>query len=188
MSTSARPQQARLLGADPRRRRDGRLILDPDEFYILASRSACRCRRTHAAEMVPIDPMMGEFRAHYAGFFDPGFGPPEAGPAPEAVLEVRTLEVPFILDDGQAIARLSTSARRAAQQLYGHSIGSHYQGQGLKLSKALQVVITEGRAGAGWLAIFEAVLCAETVAGKARFGRVPAQAGLFAPRFEWTKA
>jgi dCTP deaminase len=80
---------------------------------------------------------MGEFRAHYAGFFDPGFGFAEAGGAgSKAVLEVRTLEVPFILDDGQSIARLvyEELAERPSK-LYGHSIASHYQGQGLKLSK-----------------------------------------------------
>jgi dCTP deaminase len=95
--------------------------------------------------MIPIDPMRGEFRAHYAGFFDPGFGfaetgaetgAEEGGGGSKAVLEVRTLEVPFILDDGQTIARLvyEELADRPGK-LYGESIASHYQGQGLKLSK-----------------------------------------------------
>ena len=87
--------------------------------------------------MIPIDPMMGEFRAHYAGFFDPGFGyAEEGGTGSKAVLEVRTLEVPFVLEDGQTIARLvyEELADRPAK-IYGQGIASHYQGQGLKLSK-----------------------------------------------------
>ena len=115
----------------------GRLILNPNEFYILASKQRIQVPPDYAAEMIPIDPMMGEFRAHYAGFFDPGFGfAEEGGAGSKAVLEVRTLEVPFILDDGQAIARLvyEELAERPSK-LYGHSIASHYQGQGLKLSK-----------------------------------------------------
>jgi dCTP deaminase len=117
--------------------RDGRLILHPNEFYILASRERIQIPPDYAAEMIPIDPMRGEFRAHYAGFFDPGFGfAEEGGAGSKAVLEVRTLEVPFILDDGQAIARLvyEELAERPSK-LYGASIASHYQGQGLKLSK-----------------------------------------------------
>jgi len=117
--------------------KDGRLILHPNEFYILASKERIQVPPDYAAEMVPIDPMMGEFRAHYAGFFDPGFGfAEEGGAGSKAVLEVRTLEVPFILDDGQAIARLvyEELAERPSK-LYGVGIASHYQGQGLKLSK-----------------------------------------------------
>ncbi|HEY1244886.1 MAG TPA: 2'-deoxycytidine 5'-triphosphate deaminase [Hyphomicrobiaceae bacterium] len=117
--------------------RDGRLILHPNEFYILASRERIQVPPDYAAEMIPIDPMRGEFRAHYAGFFDPGFGfAEEGGAGSKAVLEVRTLEVPFILDDGQIIARLvyEELAERPGK-LYGQSIASHYQGQGLKLSK-----------------------------------------------------
>jgi dCTP deaminase len=117
--------------------KDGRLILHPNEFYILASKERIQVPPDYAAEMIPIDPMRGEFRAHYAGFFDPGFGfADEGGAGSKAVLEVRTLEVPFILDDGQAIARLvyEDLADRPSK-LYGQSIASHYQGQGLKLSK-----------------------------------------------------
>jgi dCTP deaminase len=117
--------------------KDGRLILHPNEFYILASRERIQVPPNYAAEMIPIDPMRGEFRAHYAGFFDPGFGfAEEGGAGSKAVLEVRTLEVPFILDDGQIIARLvyEELAERPGK-LYGQSIASHYQGQGLKLSK-----------------------------------------------------
>jgi dCTP deaminase len=117
--------------------KDGRLILSPNEFYILASKERIQVPPDYAAEMIPIDPMMGEFRAHYAGFFDPGFGfAEEGGVGSKAVLEVRTLEVPFILDDGQTIARLvyEELAERPSK-LYGQGIASHYQGQGLKLSK-----------------------------------------------------
>jgi dCTP deaminase len=115
----------------------GRLILHPNEFYILASKERIQVPPEYAAEMIPIDPMRGEFRAHYAGFFDPGFGfAEEGGGGSKAVLEVRTLEVPFILDDGQTIARLvyEELADRPSK-LYGRSIASHYQGQALKLSK-----------------------------------------------------
>ena len=85
----------------------GSLILDPDQFYILASREAVRIPPTHAAEMVPYNPLVGEFRVHYAGFFDPGFGHSSGhGEGARAVLEVRSHEVPFILEDGQIIGRL----------------------------------------------------------------------------------
>jgi dCTP deaminase len=117
--------------------RDGRLILHPNEFYILASKERIQVPPDYAAEMIPIDPMRGEFRAHYAGFFDPGFGSTEEGEVgSKAVLEVRTLEVPFILDDGQTIARLVyEELAERPNKLYGRGIASHYQGQGLKLSK-----------------------------------------------------
>src|SRR5690606_34966964 len=78
-----------------------RLILDPDQFYILASKEAVQVPPTQAAEMVPFNPLVGEFRVHYAGFFDPGFGYAEAGgEGSRAVLEVRSHKVPFILEDG----------------------------------------------------------------------------------------
>lgn len=113
------------------------LILDPDEFYILVSREAVHVPPMVAAEMVPIDPLVGEFRVHYAGFFDPGFGHgPAGGAGARAVLEVRSHEVPFILDHGQVVGRL-VYERMAARPdtLYGEGIGSNYQAQGLKLSK-----------------------------------------------------
>jgi len=86
--------------------------------------------------MTPIDPAVGEFRVHYAGFFDPGFGSPEAGgDGSRGVLEVRSHETPFLIEDGQAVARLvfEPMAARPAR-LYGAG-GSHYQNQGLRLSK-----------------------------------------------------
>ncbi len=116
---------------------DQRLILDPDQFYILASKEAVQVPPTHAAEMEPFNPLVGEFRVHYAGFFDPGFGMAEAGgQGSRAVLEVRSHKVPFILEDGQVIGRLIYDAMcEPPDQLYGQRIGSHYQAQALKLSK-----------------------------------------------------
>ncbi len=115
----------------------GSLILDPDQFYILASREAVRVPPTHAAEMVPFNPLVGEFRVHYAGFFDPGFGHQSGGgEGSRAVLEVRSHEVPFILEDGQIIGRLIYEPlTEVPAQVYGQGIGSNYQKQGLKLSK-----------------------------------------------------
>jgi len=114
----------------------GELILDPDEFYILASKEAVVVPPAYAAEMVPFDPLVGEFRAHYAGFFDPGFGHAAAGGrGARAVLEVRSREVPFILEHGQIVARLVYERMtELPSRLYGQ-VGSNYQAQGLKLSK-----------------------------------------------------
>jgi dCTP deaminase len=119
--------------------KDGRLILDPGQFYILASREAVHIPPGFAAEMVPIDPLMGEFRVHYAGFFDPGFGHAGAGGhGARAVLEVRSHDVPFVLEHGQSVARLVYEKLAGEPTaLYGQ-IGSNYQGQGLKLSKHFQ--------------------------------------------------
>jgi len=118
-------------------RADKSLILDPDEFYILASTEAVQVPPDYAAEMVPFDPLVGEFRVHYAGFFDPGFGYAGAGGfGSRAVLEVRSREVPFILEHGQIVGRLVYEKMLARpDQLYGSGIGSNYQAQGLKLSK-----------------------------------------------------
>ena len=118
-------------------RGDGKLILDPHQFYILASRERVHIPPDLAAEMVPIDPMMGEFRVHYAGFFDPGFGWTGKGePGARAVLEVRSHEVPFVLEHGQAIGRLVYEPiADTPDMLYGQTKVSNYQGQGLKLSK-----------------------------------------------------
>jgi dCTP deaminase len=120
-----------------RARSDGRLILDPHEFYILASREKMQIPSDLAAEMAPIDPAIGEFRVHYAGFFDPGFGQgPDGAPSARAVLEVRSRDVPFLLEDGQPVGRLVyEELAGATDELYGAGATSNYQGQGLKLSK-----------------------------------------------------
>ncbi|MBO0750755.1 MAG: 2'-deoxycytidine 5'-triphosphate deaminase [Bradyrhizobiaceae bacterium] len=120
-----------------RARRDRTLVLDPGEFYILASKEAVQVPPDYAAEMVPFDPLVGEFRVHYAGFFDPGFGYAGAGGrGSRAVLEVRSREVPFIIEHGQIVGRLVYEHMLARPDaLYGRSIGSNYQAQNLKLSK-----------------------------------------------------
>ncbi|MEX0644916.1 MAG: 2'-deoxycytidine 5'-triphosphate deaminase, partial [Parvularculaceae bacterium] len=117
--------------------KQGFIILDPDEFYILASREALVIPPDYAAEMTPINPGLGEFRVHYAGFFDPGFGWARGRAAgSRAVLEVRSHDAPFVLEEGQLVARLAYE-RMAARpaRLYGEELSSNYQGQGLKLSK-----------------------------------------------------
>ena len=121
---------------EPIRLTNGGLILEPEEFYILASREAVEIPVGEAAEMAPIDTEIGEFRAHYAGFFDPGFGLKEAGGAgSRAVLEVRGRDVPFLLSHGQPVAHLVFEALAASPDyLYG-ATGSSYQAQGLRLSK-----------------------------------------------------
>ncbi len=115
----------------------GSLVLDPDQFYILVSKEAVHVPPAYAAEMVPFNPLVGEFRVHYAGFFDPGFGhSASGGEGSRAVLEVRSHEVPFILEDSQIIGRLVYEPlTEAPREVYGSGIGSHYQRQGLKLSK-----------------------------------------------------
>ena len=113
--------------------RNGRLILDPDEFYILASKEFVTIPVDRAAEMAPIAPDLGEFRAHYAGFFDPGFGCD--GVSGRAVLEVRGRDVPFILEHGQPVGRLVFEPMSALPRAPYGTEGSNYQGQGLKLSK-----------------------------------------------------
>ena len=119
----------------------GDMVLDPDEFYILVSRERVAIPPDHAAEMMPFNPLVGEFRVHYAGFFDPGFGHvPGAGPSARGVLEVRSREVPFILDHGQIIGRLVFERLTdPPPEGYGAGLGSNYQGQGLKLSKHFKV-------------------------------------------------
>ncbi len=113
--------------------RDGRIVLNPEEFYILVSRETVKVSANEAAEMAPIAPELGEFRAHYAGFFDPGFGTNTGGS--RAVLEVRSRDVPFILEHGQPVAKLVYEPMAGKPKgLYGGA-GSNYQGQGLKLSK-----------------------------------------------------
>ena len=125
---------------EPLSLRRGELLLDPGEFYILASSDDVEIPVDQAAEMTPIDPSVGEFRVHYAGFFDPGFGTDEAhGAGSKGVLEVRTHDTPFLLEHGQIVARLVYEPlTERPSRLYGES-GSHYQSQGLKLSKHFRV-------------------------------------------------
>ncbi len=119
----------------------GQIILDPGAFYILVSREAVHIPPDYAAEMAPYLAMVGEFRVHYAGFFDPGFGNADAGGAgSRGVLEVRCHEAPFVLEHGQVVGRLVYERMtEAPTQLYGAGIQSNYQGQGLKLSKHFKV-------------------------------------------------
>ena len=115
---------------------DGRLILNPGDFYILGSRERVVVKPNCAAEMVPFDPSVGEFRIHYAGFFDPGFGYGEAAKGTRVVLEVRAHEVPFVIEHGQVVGRVVYSRLLdVPEKIYGASIGSSYQRQGLALSK-----------------------------------------------------
>ncbi|MEM1351934.1 MAG: 2'-deoxycytidine 5'-triphosphate deaminase [Pseudomonadota bacterium] len=115
----------------------GRIILDPGAFYILVSRETVTIPPQYAAEMAPFLAMVGEFRVHYAGFFDPGFGYAQAGGAgSRGVLEVRCHEAPFVLEHGQVVGRLVYEhMAEPPTQLYGAGLASNYQGQGLKLSK-----------------------------------------------------
>jgi dCTP deaminase len=118
---------------EPMEARQGRVVLDPGQFYIFASKENVLIPPDEAAEMAPIRPELGEFRAHYAGFFDPGFGiAPNEG---RAVLEVRSRDVPFFVEDGQPVGKLVFEPLCGpVERLYGEA-GSNYQGQGLKLSK-----------------------------------------------------
>ena len=120
-----------------RARADRSIVLDPNDFHILASKEAVTVPLDHAAEMIAYDTLVGEFRVHYAGFFDPGFGHQEMGGAgTRGVLEVRSHEVPFVIEDGQIVGRLLYERLTAKpDKLYGAAIGSSYQRQGLALSK-----------------------------------------------------
>jgi dCTP deaminase len=113
------------------------LILDPGDFYLLASKEKVRVPPMFAAEMVPYDPSIGEFRVHYAGFFDPGFGYGLRDiRGTTAVLEVRAHEVPILKEHGQVVGRLIYSPMaEVPDKVYGAAIGSSYQQQGLALSK-----------------------------------------------------
>ncbi len=113
------------------------IILDPGAFYILVSREAVHIPPSCAAEMAPYLAMVGEFRVHYAGFFDPGFGHEAAGgKGSRGVLEVRCHEAPFALEHGQIVGRLVYERMTEVPDIiYGKDMGSNYQGQGLKLAK-----------------------------------------------------
>ncbi len=120
---------------------DARIILDPGAFYILVSREAVTIPPDYAAEMAPYLAMVGEFRVHYAGFFDPGFGHAAAGgTGSRGVLEVRCHEAPFVLEHGQVVGRLVYERMsKRPDTLYGAGISSNYQGQGLKLAKQFRM-------------------------------------------------
>ena len=115
----------------------GYITLSPGAFYILRSKEYITIPPETAAEMIPYEVRMGEFRVHYAGFFDPGFGHNSTdGKGSKAVLEIRSWEVPFILEDSQIVGRLIyEKLLELPEKSYGESIGSNYQKQGLKLSK-----------------------------------------------------
>jgi dCTP deaminase len=117
--------------------RRGGLVLDPADFYILASREAVKVPPTYAAEMIAYDTLVGEFRVHYAGFFDPGFGHPDAGgEGSRAVLEVRSFGIPFVIEHGQVVGRLAYEPLIAPpERLYGSNANSSYQRQGIALSR-----------------------------------------------------
>jgi len=117
-------------------RRHRSMVLDPNEFYILMTREAVRVPPEYAAEMVAYDTAVGEFRVHYAGFFDPGFGWDVSGGTSRAVLEVRSHEVPFMLEHGQTVGWLRYERMmQKPDRLYGAAIGSTYLNQGLALGK-----------------------------------------------------
>ena len=109
------------------------LIIEKDNFYILKSKEKIVIPPGLAGEMIPYDTGIGDFRVHYAGFFDPGFGYPNGA---FAVLEVKTNEVSFILEDGQTIARIKyEKLNKNPSVIYGSNINSNYQNQKLALSK-----------------------------------------------------
>ena len=116
----------------------GSLILSPDAFYILASKEYVSVPSNYAAEMRAYDTRVGEFRAHYAGFFDPGFGLTDSGASKtRAVLEVRSHDVPFLIEQGQTVCRLVYEPMANIPAfLYGEAGSTNnYQAQGLKLAK-----------------------------------------------------
>ncbi len=160
MSVSLKPERDNIVGYKARKHRDvidlekmnyyriedfwepvytrneDFIILEPEAFYIFASREQCRIPAHLAAEMVPYDTGSGELRTHYAGFFDSGFGNDPDHPGAKAVLEVRSHDVPFLVEDGQTFFRMIFEPNTDIPEfVYGSAIKSHYQSQGLKLSK-----------------------------------------------------
>lgn len=116
---------------------DGGIILETDDFHILATKELLNVPPDFAADMVAYDTFVGEFRAHYAGFFDPGFGYADGKPVgAKIVLEVRSHEVPFLVEHGQIVGRVVYERLSVeTDKPYGAGIGSSYQGQGLALGK-----------------------------------------------------
>ena len=120
------------------RHRHDSLLLEPEEFYILASKERIRVPPDYAAEMVAYEAACGELRTHYAGFFDPGFGYGLDGElkGTQVVLEVRPHDVPFLIHDGQTFFKVVYDRMLdVPDQLYGVGLGSSYQQQALTLSK-----------------------------------------------------
>ena len=123
---------------EPIKNHNNSLMINPGEFYILKSKEKIKIPKSMAGEMIPYDTAIGDFRVHYAGFFDPGFGENKGS---YAVLEVRTNEVPFTLEDGQIIATLLYENLNAIPEItYGKAINSNYQNQKLELSKHFNVI------------------------------------------------
>ncbi len=124
-----------------RRHRNDSLLLEPEEFYILASKERIRVPPEYAAEMVAYEAACGELRTHYAGFFDPGFGYGQGElKGTQVVLEVRPHDVPFLIYDGQTFFKVVYDQLVATpDQVYGSLLGSSYQRQGLTLSKHFKV-------------------------------------------------
>jgi dCTP deaminase len=124
---------------EPVKREDGdRVVLTPQRFYLLMSNEAVCIPPTLASEMTAYDPTSGELRTHYAGFFDPGFGfdPGGSSVGSRAALEVRAHDVPFMIEHGQRVCKLTFEHMlEAPARLYGQGIGSNYQGQHETLSK-----------------------------------------------------
>jgi dCTP deaminase len=115
---------------------DDHLILEPEAFYIFASRERCRIPTHLAAEMIAYDTGSGELRTHYAGFFDSGFGGSAQDGGARAVLEVRSHDVPFLIEHGQTFCSMIFEPNSEIPEfVYGTDIKSNYQGQGLKLGK-----------------------------------------------------
>ena len=116
----------------------GRIVLDPEVFYLLISAEGVCVPPSYAAEMMAYDPTAGELRTHYAGFFDPGFGYDATGRrfGSRAALEVRARDVPFMVEHRQPICKLAFEHMLAIpDRLYGSDVGSNYQGQETMLSK-----------------------------------------------------
>jgi dCTP deaminase len=124
------------------RHRNDSLLLEPEEFYILASKERIRVPPDYAAEMVAYEAACGELRTHYAGFFDPGFGYGTEGEiaGTQVVLEVRPHDVPFLIHDGQTFFKVVYDRMLdVPARLYGVGLGSSYQRQGLTLSKHFKI-------------------------------------------------
>ncbi|MAF30973.1 MAG: 2'-deoxycytidine 5'-triphosphate deaminase [Magnetococcales bacterium] len=121
----------------------GRIILNPEDFYILASRECLRVPAEYSAEMMAYETQAGELRVHYAGFFDPGFGCDvggEGGFGTTGVLEIRSHDVPFVLEHGQRICRMVyEKLSETPEKIYSQNIGSNYAGQTLKLAKQFKM-------------------------------------------------